>query len=118
MARQSERILLQFTAKRLPFHFTLPSENQAMSVIWFILFGLVVGLIARALMPGAQPMGFILTALLGMAGSFVGGYLGSLIRGGDADLEASDPYNWIGAVLGALLLLFLYGLVAGKKRSV
>jgi uncharacterized membrane protein YeaQ/YmgE (transglycosylase-associated protein family) len=102
------------------FHFPLPSENQAMHVIWFILFGLVVGLIARALMPGKQPMGFILTALLGMAGSFVGGYLGSLIRGGggDANLEATDPYNWIGAVLGALLLLFLYGLLAGRKTSV
>jgi uncharacterized membrane protein YeaQ/YmgE (transglycosylase-associated protein family) len=89
-----------------------------MSVILFILFGLVVGLIARALMPGRQPIGFILTALLGMAGSFVGGYLGSLIRGGNDGLEATDPYNWIGAVLGALLLLFLYGLVAGRRTSV
>jgi uncharacterized membrane protein YeaQ/YmgE (transglycosylase-associated protein family) len=89
-----------------------------MSVIWFILFGLVVGLIARALMPGRQPIGFILTALLGMAGSIVGGYLGSLIQGGNDGLEAADPYNWIGAVLGALLLLFLYGLVAGRRTSV
>jgi uncharacterized membrane protein YeaQ/YmgE (transglycosylase-associated protein family) len=93
-------------------------RTQAMSVIWFILFGLIVGLIARALMPGRQPMGFILTALLGMAGSFVGGYLGSLIAGGDEGLEVSDPYNWIGAVLGTLLLLFLYGMVAGRKTSV
>jgi uncharacterized membrane protein YeaQ/YmgE (transglycosylase-associated protein family) len=89
-----------------------------MSVIWFILFGLVVGLIARALMPGAQPMGFILTALLGMAGSFVGGYVGSLLRGGNAGFEIKDPYNWIGAVLGALLILIVYGLVAGRKTSV
>ena len=88
-----------------------------MGVILFILFGLIVGLIARALMPGAQPMGFILTALLGMAGSFVGGYIGSLISGNEG-LEASDPYNWIGAVLGALLLLFLYGMVAGRRTSV
>lgn len=89
-----------------------------MGVIWFILFGLVVGLIARALMPGRQPMGFILTALLGMAGSFVGGYIGSLIRGGNEGLEPSDPYNWIGAVVGALLLLFIYGLVAGRRTTV
>jgi uncharacterized membrane protein YeaQ/YmgE (transglycosylase-associated protein family) len=89
-----------------------------MSVIWFILFGLIVGLIARALMPGRQPIGFILTALLGMAGSVVGSYLGSLIRGGDQGVEAADPYNWIGAVLGALLLLFLYGLVAGRRTSI
>jgi uncharacterized membrane protein YeaQ/YmgE (transglycosylase-associated protein family) len=89
-----------------------------MSVIWFILFGLVVGLIARALMPGAQPMGFILTALLGMAGSVVGGYLGSLLRGGNVGFDMRDPYNWIGAVVGALLILILYGLVAGRKTSV
>jgi uncharacterized membrane protein YeaQ/YmgE (transglycosylase-associated protein family) len=89
-----------------------------MSWIWFILFGLVVGLIARAIMPGAQPMGFILTALLGMAGSIVGGYLGSLLRGGNAGFEIKDPYNWIGAVLGALLILIVYGLVAGRKSSV
>jgi uncharacterized membrane protein YeaQ/YmgE (transglycosylase-associated protein family) len=88
-----------------------------MGVILFILFGLIVGLIARAIMPGAQPMGFILTALLGMAGSFVGGYIGSLISGNEG-LEASDPYNWIGAVLGALLLLFLYGMVAGRRTNV
>jgi uncharacterized membrane protein YeaQ/YmgE (transglycosylase-associated protein family) len=89
-----------------------------MHVIWFILFGLVVGLIARAIMPGRQPMGFILTALLGMAGSFVGGYLGALFRGNQGGLEVSDPYNWIGAVIGALLLLLLYGMVAGRKTSV
>jgi uncharacterized membrane protein YeaQ/YmgE (transglycosylase-associated protein family) len=89
-----------------------------MHVIWFILFGLVVGLIARAIMPGPQPMGFILTALLGMAGSFVGGYLGSLFRGNQGGLVLSDPYNWIGAVVGSLLLLLVYGLVAGRRPSV
>jgi uncharacterized membrane protein YeaQ/YmgE (transglycosylase-associated protein family) len=89
-----------------------------MHVIWFILFGLIVGLIARALMPGKQPMGFILTALLGIAGSFVGSYIGGLIQGQGDVVEASDPYNWIGAVLGALLLLFLYGLFAGRQKTV
>jgi uncharacterized membrane protein YeaQ/YmgE (transglycosylase-associated protein family) len=89
-----------------------------MGVILFILFGLVVGLIARALMPGRQPMGFILTALLGMAGSVVGSFIGSLIRGGGDAMEVRDAYNWIGAILGALLLLFVYGLVAGRKTTV
>jgi uncharacterized membrane protein YeaQ/YmgE (transglycosylase-associated protein family) len=89
-----------------------------MSWILFILFGLVVGLIARALMPGRQPMGFILTALLGMAGSFLGSYVAGLMQGDGAVVETSDPYNWIGAVLGSLLLLFLYGLVAGRKTTV
>jgi uncharacterized membrane protein YeaQ/YmgE (transglycosylase-associated protein family) len=90
-----------------------------MGWILFILFGLVVGLIARALMPGAQPMGFILTAILGMAGSFIGSYIGGLIQGGEGEVVvADDPYNWIGAVLGSLLLLFLYGLFTSKKTTV
>jgi uncharacterized membrane protein YeaQ/YmgE (transglycosylase-associated protein family) len=89
-----------------------------MHVIGFILFGLIVGLIARALMPGRQPMGFILTAILGMAGSFVGSYIGGLIHGQGDVVETSDPYNWIGAVLGTLLLLFLYGMFASRKTTV
>lgn len=89
-----------------------------MSWILFIVFGLVVGLIARALMPGRQPMGFILTALLGMAGSFVGSYIGGLIQGEGETVNTADPFNWIGAVLGSLLLLLIYGLVAGRKTTV
>jgi uncharacterized membrane protein YeaQ/YmgE (transglycosylase-associated protein family) len=89
-----------------------------MGWILFILFGLVVGLIARALMPGKQPMGFILTAILGMAGSFLGSYIGGMFQGDGAAVEASDPYNWIGAVLGAILLLFIYGMVAGRRTNV
>jgi len=89
-----------------------------MGVIAFILFGLIVGVIARFLMPGRQPMGFILTAILGMAGSFIGSYIGGLIQGGGDAMETSDPYNWIGAILGALLLLFLYGMVAGRRTNV
>ena len=89
-----------------------------MSWILFIVFGLVVGLIARALRPGRQPMGFILTALLGRAGSFVGSYIGGLIQGDGQVVSTDDPYNWIGAVLGSLLLLFLSGLVAGRNTTV
>ena len=74
--------------------------DSRMHVIGFILFGLVVGVIARALMPGRQPMGFILTAILGMAGSFLGSWIGGLIQGQGDAMEATDPYNWIGAVLG------------------
>lgn len=90
-----------------------------MGVIAFILFGLIVGVIARFLMPGRQPMGFILTAILGIAGSFIGGWIGGMIQGdGGEGLEVSDPYNWIGAILGALLLLFIYGMMAGRKSNV
>jgi uncharacterized membrane protein YeaQ/YmgE (transglycosylase-associated protein family) len=83
------------------------------AIIGWIIFGLIVGVIARFLMPGSQSIGLIMTILLGVAGSFVGGYIASLVSGGDLSLAA--PSGWIGAVLGALLLLFLYGMMAKKK---
>jgi uncharacterized membrane protein YeaQ/YmgE (transglycosylase-associated protein family) len=85
-----------------------------MHVIWFILFGLVVGIIARFLMPGPQPMGMIFTALLGMAGSFVGALVANLIKGRGVTFEATDPYNWIAAIIGSILLLFIYSRVSGR----
>jgi uncharacterized membrane protein YeaQ/YmgE (transglycosylase-associated protein family) len=78
-----------------------------MSLLLFLLFGFVVGLIARALVPGNQQLGIIKTTLLGAVGSFVGGVLGNLISG--------DPWGsihsagWIGSVIGAILLLAVLG---------
>lgn len=83
-----------------------------MGIIGWILFGLVVGAIARFLMPGRQPMGIILTMLLGVAGSFVGGFIGTMLSG--EPMEMANPSGWIGAILGALLLLFLYGMTARR----
>jgi uncharacterized membrane protein YeaQ/YmgE (transglycosylase-associated protein family) len=85
---------------------------MTMAILGWIVFGLVVGVIARFLMPGNQSMGLVMTTLLGVAGAFVGGYIGSLVSGGNLDL--AQPSGWIGAVLGALLLLFLYGMMTKK----
>jgi uncharacterized membrane protein YeaQ/YmgE (transglycosylase-associated protein family) len=85
------------------------------AVIGWIVFGLVIGLIARALMPGAQPMGFILTALLGIAGSFVGGWLGTLLSGAGGQPDLHQAAGWIGSIIGALVLLFGYGMI--NKRT-
>jgi uncharacterized membrane protein YeaQ/YmgE (transglycosylase-associated protein family) len=87
-----------------------------MGVIGWIFFGLIVGALARLLMPGRQPMGFILTMLLGIAGSFVGGFIGTMLAG--QPMEMSEPSGWIGAILGALLLLFIYGMVAGRRSNI
>jgi uncharacterized membrane protein YeaQ/YmgE (transglycosylase-associated protein family) len=90
-----------------------------MSIIVFIIIGLLAGLIARALMPGRQAMGLIATALLGMAGSLLGGFVGSLLRGGDGNFFALNPAGLIMSVLGAMLVLFLVGLVGrGRTRRV
>ena len=83
-------------------------------IIWYIIVGFVVGLIARAIMPGAQPMGFILTALLGIAGSFVGGWLGTFLFGAGGQPELSHAAGWIGSIIGALILLFGYGMISRR----
>ena len=85
-----------------------------MHVIWFLLFGLIVGIIARFLMPGPQSMGMIMTALLGVAGSFLGALLANLIKGRGVNFDAADPYNWIAAVVGSILLLFIVRRVTGR----
>jgi uncharacterized membrane protein YeaQ/YmgE (transglycosylase-associated protein family) len=84
-----------------------------MAIIGWIVFGLVVGIIARFVMPGAQPMGLIMTILLGVAGSFLGGYLGHLLHGGGS-LDPSQPAGWIGSIIGAFLLLFAYSFLRKK----
>lgn len=87
-----------------------------MGVIAFLVIGLLAGLIARALMPGNQSMGLIATTLLGVAGSFIGGLVGSLIRS-DGRIFDLNPSGLLFSVLGAMLLLFLVGM-AGRRRRV
>lgn len=86
-----------------------------MGIIAFIIIGLLAGLIARALMPGRQSMGLLATTLLGMAGSLLGGFVGSLIRG-DGRLFDLHGSGIIMSVLGAMLVLFIVGL-AGRGRT-
>ena len=83
-----------------------------MSLIGQILFGLVVGVLAKLLMPGRDPGGFIITILLGIAGSLVGTFIGRALWGG-ADYAA----GWIASIVGAVLLLFLYRLAIGRRTT-
>jgi uncharacterized membrane protein YeaQ/YmgE (transglycosylase-associated protein family) len=80
----------------------------------WIVFGFVVGLIARFIMPGRQNMGFIRTTALGVAGSFTGGLLTALIWGGNWRNPTSA--SWIGSVVGALLLLVIFGGGSSNRR--
>lgn len=79
--------------------------------IGWILFGLIVGALAKLLMPGRDPGGWIVTILLGIAGSFVGGFLAQMLSG-----RTDSTVGWIGSILGAMLLLFIYRMVAGRRR--
>jgi uncharacterized membrane protein YeaQ/YmgE (transglycosylase-associated protein family) len=76
-----------------------------MGLCGWIILGFIAGLLARAIMPGEQRMGFVRTTLLGIAGSFVGGLLVALLRGGDP--MVIEPSGFIGATIGALVLLVL-----------
>jgi uncharacterized membrane protein YeaQ/YmgE (transglycosylase-associated protein family) len=82
----------------------------AMHLIWTIIIGFVAGLVARALMPGDNPMGFILTTLLGIAGSLVATYAGQAMGWYTAGTGA----GFIASVVGALIVLFVYGLIARR----
>ena len=84
-----------------------------MSIVFFILFGLIVGLLARAIMPGKQSLGLIATALLGIAGSFVGGFIGNLVY----HRPFLEPHSsgFIGSILGALVVLAI--VMGGRRRA-
>lgn len=84
-----------------------------MNIIGWILFGLVVGAIAKFLMPGRDPGGWIVTILLGVAGSFVGGFLATALLG-----RQDQTAGWIGSIIGAIVLLFIYRLIVGRRAAV
>jgi uncharacterized membrane protein YeaQ/YmgE (transglycosylase-associated protein family) len=77
-------------------------------IIWSIIVGFIIGLIARAIMPGVQHMGFLMTTLLGIGGSIVGGLIGRLFSR-PAPGSSFHAAGFIMSLIGALLLLFLWG---------
>jgi uncharacterized membrane protein YeaQ/YmgE (transglycosylase-associated protein family) len=84
-----------------------------MGIILFIVFGLVIGLLARAILPGRQSMGLIATALLGMAGSFMGGFLVSLVT--HNRVTDFNTAGVIGSIVGAILLLVIASRFSGRR---
>jgi uncharacterized membrane protein YeaQ/YmgE (transglycosylase-associated protein family) len=95
------------------------------AIIGWIIFGLIAGVIAKALMPGRDPGGFIITILLGIAGSLIGGFIGQAIFGyGRAVNDSSDLsrpgflMSLVLSVVGAIVLLALYRLIKGRTTRV
>ena len=81
------------------------------AILWTLVIGLVVGVIAKLLMPGKDPGGCIITMLIGIAGAFVAGFLGRALGW----YEVGQPAGFIASVIGAMLLLLLYRLIIGKR---
>jgi uncharacterized membrane protein YeaQ/YmgE (transglycosylase-associated protein family) len=85
-------------------------------IIWMIVVGLIVGAIARLIVPGKHNMGLILTAVLGIVGAYVGGTLGSLVFAPHRfDITPPVNHSFLGALVGAVILLWVVGLI--RRRS-
>jgi len=84
-----------------------------MSIIWTIIIGFVAGVIAKFIMPGDnEPSGFILTTILGIVGAFVATYLGQALGW----YRPGEGAGLVGAVVGAIIVLFVYGFFVGRQR--
>ena len=84
-----------------------------MGILLFLVFGLIVGFIARAIMPGEQKMSWVMTMVLGVVGSFVGGFLAALFT--SARVTDFNTAGIIGSIIGALVVLFVAGGVMSRR---
>src|SRR6478609_926213 len=90
-------------------------KGSDMGILFFVLFGLFIGVVARAIIPGTQSMGLVATALLGMVGSFAGGFLVALVT--HNRVMDMNPAGIVGSIVGALLVLFLVGRFSAPRAS-
>src|SRR4051812_457040 len=92
----------------------LSRGGSGMGILAWIVFGLVVGIIAKLVTPGRDPGGFIITMLLGIAGALLGGFIGRAM----GFYGPNQSAGWLMSIGGAILLLILYRLVVGRRRTV
>jgi uncharacterized membrane protein YeaQ/YmgE (transglycosylase-associated protein family) len=85
-------------------------------IVYLFVIGIIAGFLARLLVPGHDPMGFWATVLLGIVGSFIGGFLGYVLFDKDLDEGALQASGIIGSIIGAIIALLIYRAVAGSRR--
>src|SRR5215475_4362045 len=85
-------------------------RSREMGILWTIIIGFIVGVIAKFIMPGdkTEPQGFILTTILGIVGAFVATYLGQMVGW----YKAGESAGFIGAIVGAIIILVVWGIIA------
>ena len=88
-----------------------------MGILGWILLGLLAGIIAKALMPGGDDLGVILTTLLGIAGALLGGFIALALGLGDPIDEFFDISTWLAAVIGALIILFAWNAITDRRAT-
>ena len=88
-----------------------------MGIVGWIVLGLLAGLIAKAILPGAESVGLIVTTLLGIAGALLGGFLATALGFGDPIDEFFDLSTWIAAVVGAVIILAVWNAIRGRRLT-
>jgi uncharacterized membrane protein YeaQ/YmgE (transglycosylase-associated protein family) len=86
-------------------------------ILYLLVFGAIAGYLARLLVPGPDPLGFLGTVLLGIVGSFIGGFLGYVIFDEDLGQGAIQPSGIIGSVIGAIIALLIWRALRGNRRT-
>jgi uncharacterized membrane protein YeaQ/YmgE (transglycosylase-associated protein family) len=84
-----------------------------MGIIAWIILGLLAGFVAKAILPGDDPGGVIITTLIGVAGAFIGGFIAKALGFGDPIDEFFDFSTWLGAIIGSIVLLLIYRALVG-----
>jgi uncharacterized membrane protein YeaQ/YmgE (transglycosylase-associated protein family) len=87
-----------------------------MGILGWIVLGLLAGAVAKAILPGNDPGGIIVTMIIGILGALLGGFLGQALFGVDTLDEFFDISTWLTAIIGAIILLLIYRMVAGRGR--
>jgi uncharacterized membrane protein YeaQ/YmgE (transglycosylase-associated protein family) len=91
-------------------------RSDSMGILGFLILGLIAGAIAKAILPGRQGGGWVITMILGVVGAILGGWIGSLIFGGGL-AEFFDIRTWLLAILGAIIVLLVYGAVTNRSHG-
>jgi uncharacterized membrane protein YeaQ/YmgE (transglycosylase-associated protein family) len=86
-----------------------------MGIIAFIILGLLAGAIAKAILPGDDPGGFIITTIIGVVGAILGGFLAAVLFDAKPLDEFFDISSWLTAIVGAIILLVIYRMVVGRR---
>src|SRR5256884_1418251 len=90
-------------------------QEVRVHILWMIIIGFIAGVIAKFITPGDnEPSGFILTTILGIVGAFVASYLGQALNW----YKAGESAGFVGSVVGAIIVLAIYGFIAGTRRAV
>jgi uncharacterized membrane protein YeaQ/YmgE (transglycosylase-associated protein family) len=88
-----------------------------MGIVGWIVLGLLAGLIAKAVLPGAESVGLIITTLIGIAGALLGGFLATALGFGDPVDEFFDLSTWLAAVVGAVIILAVWNAIRGRRLT-